>query len=209
MTLNFGDKGNRLARIVDANGHTTQFGYNTQSRLPRITDGESHTTQLHYQDQLLSRLRLTYDTTFEYDARQRLTTTTQHANQTQYTARWRYDASKPLATVDAKAQTTESTYDALPRLNTTDANGGVTTFFYDARSNLIQVTDAEQRHTYYTCTLRNQVATESQHEDNTDGAIRYQYNENGDLIRRQSPDGSVVTYDYNAANRLILASIRA
>ena len=76
MTLNF-DKGNRLARIVDANGHTTQFGYNTQSRLQRITDGEGHTTQLHYQDQLLSRLQSpTYDTTFEYDARQRLTTTT-------------------------------------------------------------------------------------------------------------------------------------
>ena len=82
--------------------------------------------------------------------------------------------------MDAKAQTTESTYDALQRLSTlTDANGGVTTFFYDARDNLIQVTDAEQRHTYYTYTLRNQVATESQHEDNTDGAIRYQYNENG------------------------------
>ena len=80
MTLNF-DKGNRLARIVDANSRLTQFGYNTQSRLQRITGCGHHTTALSRSVTQPTAIP-TYDTTFEYDARQRLTTTTSMPNQT-------------------------------------------------------------------------------------------------------------------------------
>jgi RHS repeat-associated protein len=115
------------------------------------------------------------ETTFTYDARNRLKTETDPAGQvTEYA----YDLAGNVASV-TRSVTTDYTYDAQNRvLTATDPESGVIAYAYDLVGRLASITDPE------------------------DNETAYEYDDAGRLITRTDPLLNETTYGYDDAGRL-------
>ncbi|MGV1100658.1 RHS repeat-associated core domain-containing protein [Thiovibrio sp. JS02] len=209
-TFGYDQNGNRTA-VTDANGNTTAYVYDYAHRVVQITDALGQTTSLTYAEtgcatcgagQKTQPATLTdangHTTWFQYDSMGRLV---EESNQLGAKVTYQYDAKGNLISrTDAQGRTTSYSYDAMGRLLAKvfpDQNQVL--FKYDAKGRLIY---AANQHIGYGMTYDNlgRLITIT---DSNQRTIRYQYDALGNRTKMTTPEGKVVEYSYDEANRLI------
>lgn len=221
-TLSYDSKGN-LTKAADAIGNATQYQYDNKGQLVGIVDAAGNTSTLAYDsngnvvsltDPLGHKRTSTYDilgsvtsttdsngktTQFTYDSDRRLTKSTDANNgQTLY----QYDPSGNLISLTIPTgATTGFQYDKLNRVVlTTNPLGNTTRFAYDNQGNLSAKTDANGDEADYYYDYFHQLTSRISF---AGGIVRYTYDPAGNLL--QLSKGSVLSFSYDAANRLTQA----
>jgi RHS repeat-associated protein len=197
-TYAYDPNGNRTL-VTDANHNTTHYTYDALDRLISVTDAEGGTVTYAY-DATGNRVSMTdangHTTTYGHDALDRLVSVT---NPLTHTTVYTYDAvgnrvaeQKPDGTVITQ------TYDALDRLVAIDAPDLSVGYSYDALDNRTVMTDATgvTTYTYDVLNRMTQVSAPT-------GTLQYDYDLNGNRTHLTYPDGEVVTYTYDLADRLL------
>ncbi|MGN9906988.1 DNRLRE domain-containing protein [Phytohabitans sp. LJ34] len=135
----------KLTSVVDAEGNTTAYGYDSSDRLNRITDPEGGEIRIAYdgENRVTSLTRemgaADFVTTFAYTdnlpgaGNDQTVVTDANGHETTY----RYDSGNRVTSVtNAKAQTENTTFDTNSNVTeVTDAAGEATTFAYDTTRN--------------------------------------------------------------------------
>jgi len=203
--------GNRTA-FVDEEGHRTEYVYDSMNRLHMIIEPDPDGPGVD--NPLQSPV-----TTFTYDDRGNLTTTTDARNHTteyfydeldriilvrdelENETRYAYDRDGNLiATADPNGNTTRNDYDHRNRLiATADPDGGVTTFLYDSDDNLIRLTDPVGNTTRFAYDSRNRLIREH---DPLGAATQYTYDTADNLIAKVDRNGRTTRYEYDDVYRL-------
>ncbi|MFC5373275.1 LysM peptidoglycan-binding domain-containing protein [Brevundimonas faecalis] len=205
-----------VRETTDAVGVSTQFAYNAFGELTQKTESTGTTAQ-----------PTTTATTYAYDRRGLLTSTTLDSGGPNLTTQVVYDAFgrtvelKDPRQVQAGLPGVRTAYDRAGRvIRTTDPSGDQIAFTWDARGHKLTQTDALGRTTHWTVSaFGRQVAVTTPegltsttvYLDNglvqtfTDGAgrtVSYAYDRNGDVLSVTDGAG-VETYDYDNIGRLV------
>jgi RHS repeat-associated protein len=191
--------GNRLS-MIDPTGLTT-YTYDALNRLTSITNNKNQTTTFAY-DALSRRTSVTRAngvvTSYTYDAASQLTRLAHQLGATSINAfDYVYDRVGNRTSKTSRDGAHNYTYDVLNRLsqavNPLPSNP-LETFNYDAVGNR---TNSNQNGSS-TFNLANQLLE--------DANFTYQYDNNGNTIRKTAKAGSAITtYEYDAENRLVRA----
>lgn len=196
------DAGSRLTQVTDALGNVTTYAYDSLSRVTSVTDalGNADARAYDAKGNLITYTdRRGNDWTQSFDALNRLSG---RINPTGGSWQYAYDAAGNLTThTDAKGQATTKTYDALNRLTgETFADSSTATYTYDPNGNLLTAVDASSDYTFIYDALNRQ----TQYTDNLlTKSVLYGVDAESRLTSKTGPEGDVVTYVYDAADRLV------
>lgn len=150
-------------------------------------------------------------TTYTYDAANRKTLMVEGAGSAvEATTTYTYDKAGNLLTVkDGRAHgggfDLQYSYDARYRkVGETNGEGETTTYAYDANDNLIRLTEplGGQHVTLYTYDELDQLLTVDETRNGAGGVTRYLYDANRNKLAQQDARGNLVTYTYDALDRL-------
>jgi YD repeat-containing protein len=137
-------------------------------------------------------------TSFTYDARGNLLTTTNPRNNVTTLAH--DSAGNVVRSTDAENRVTEFAYDARNRLvSVLDANLNVTQYGYDPKGNLIQVRDAKNQVTTFAYDGVDRLVSAKNPLNLTE---TFTYDADGNLTSTTNRNGQTITFDYDALNRL-------
>jgi len=193
------DPTGNLNQILDAKGNQTQFAYDEVYNLNAVTDALGHITRYAY-DANNNRITMTNannnSTIYVFDALNRLISITDPlGNITDYT----YDpVGNVVATMDANGTTNTFTYDQNNRLrNIAYGDLKSVAYSYDANGNRLNMVDSRGTTTYLYDSLDRLVDV-----DHPAGTVKYAYDQLGNRISLTYPDGRIVSYNYDALNRL-------
>ena len=193
------DFANRLTSIVQKLGTgtiTTSYGYDIQDNVNLATDPNLNQTTYATDD--FGRLR------------------SQNAPSTSGLTAYTYDYANNLLTkTDANTATTTYTYDATDRVLTSTSAlnplpSEMSTWTYDGtgvangQGRLTSVTDPSGQNNY-TYDRRGNIVTEAPHITSSAYSLTYGYDPNGNRNSITYPDGNVVTYTYDWADRQLTA----
>lgn len=172
------DSWDRLAKAIDALGNETTYAYDKNGNMTSITDAKGNTT------------------TYEYDRLNRLMMTSYPDGTTETYA---YNKVGNLVSrTDRKKDMTSYTYDNLNRLlNKTYPDDSQVNYTYDKLSRLTSVSNgtSTERFVYDAISRLIQVIQDTK-------TIAYQYDPVGNRTRLTYPEGSHITYMYDALERL-------
>ena len=193
--------GNRLA-IIDANGHTTTFGYDELNRLVSQTDPLGNATTYVY-DAVGNQLALTdalgFTTSMSYDPANRLTLIDYPDPDADVT--FSYDAAGNRTLMQDGVGATAWAYDARQRPTAvTDPFGDTVGYVYDAVGNRIELRYPDGKVMTYGYDPGNRLVRAT---DWAAGATSYAYDAVDRLIEAALPNGVISAYDYDAADRLL------
>jgi RHS repeat-associated protein len=187
---------------TDANGHTTQYGYDTHGNLTSVTTPLGKVTQYSYNLLGLQTARtdaMGRTTTYSRDNWMRLVQITYPDNSVKT---FSYDANDNLVGWTDSTGTWSRTYDAANRLTSESWNGVVqVSYGYDAtgkRGLLSSMSDLSGRTVTYSYTARNELASVTE----PTGTTSYTYDTNGNEVSITAPNGVTTSKTYDAANRL-------
>src|SRR5262245_14220563 len=188
--------GNRTS-MIDPTGLTT-YSYDALNRLTLMTNNKGQTTTFTY-DALGRRSSMTHAngvvTNYSYDAASQLLSIAHHLGTT---------------TIDSFAYT----YDKVGNRNSKANNNGIANYTYDALNRLVQSinplpSNPLESFTYDPVGNRvnsNQNGASTFNQANQlleDANFTYQYDNNGNMIRKTAKAGGMVTnYEYDAENKL-------
>jgi len=181
----FGDPGNALlVKVIDAANGTTHYRYDVTGALTKVTGPLTGVER-----------------TWVVDSRGLVTSDTQpESGTTSYT----YDAVGNVSSItDANGSTTTLTYDGNNRLRTRNAPGTIDdlTITYDSSGRLGTLA-AENANTTFTYDVPNRTVTRTDQVAPGTFASIYTSDASGNLASLRYPSGRVVTYHYDAENRL-------
>src|SRR5581483_10675069 len=142
--LKFGGTFSKLQSLIDPNGNTTQFGYDTVGNLSVLTNPDG--SQAHYSYDANGNLIATTDEngetiTYTFNSHNLLTAKIlPGGNETDYT----YDSHRNLHTITDSSGTTTFAYDSADRLHSVTYPGGKSlTYTYDSNGRKTSVTDQD------------------------------------------------------------------
>ena len=223
-----------IKRIVDRNGNTMTFAYDVYKRLAKVTDANNHTTSYAYfaEGEVPASLGVIVKALKDYDVVKSVTYPgTPAATARGYTTTYTYDAHGNPATVtgpegsattlafDVRGrkvseqdpngnttayayndldQVTQITHPALTAYSLPSGSSNIETMTYDPVGNLLTQTDRLGLTQTYTYTARNQVAAITR---NIGGSKSFGYDENGNLTSETDWKGISFTHTYNALNQ--------
>lgn len=179
---------NRKVAVVDPLGGVTRFAYNTRSDLLRITDAKGQAVEYVYDtaDQMLSeRNALGAVTQFTYDAAGNRTARKSAEGDEQ---RWQYDAANRLTREDQYRRAASTPDRSIA-------------YRYDAR-NLLEGYDDGTTSATYAYDLKGGRTSESINYGSFAKTLGRSYRANGAKSGITYPDGTSVTYGYDAGGRL-------
>jgi len=141
---------------------------------------------------------LSHQTTFAYDAGDRLTTIT-YPDTT--TTSFTYDIrGRRTSVTDQNGKTTSYAYDDADRLTSvTDAASHATSYAYDTEDNLVTLTDANTHSTFFTYDAFGRVTNTNFPSSQSE---TYAYDADNNLTSKTDRNGHTITYLYDALNRL-------
>lgn len=206
------DTMDRLRRLTLADGFTVNYEYDARGLLKRVPGFVEHIAYTASDQRESIRYANGVRTIYGYDLRQRLDRLQTMSGQTTLEdLRYHFDkASNILSIADARPDRTAAddlsqtfSYDALYRLTGADGTYGAIDFAYDSIGNLIRKssTVADPRlnlgEMHYGENAGPQAMTLA-------GNRLYRYDANGNLSRKENPDGSSSThYTWDARDRLL------
>lgn len=192
------DNAGRVVSMTDPLGLATTLAYDIEGNQISVTDPNNLTT------------------ISEFDFRNRLTKVTDPVDDAIQKGYNR--ASELIVETDAKGNDTVHTYDALGyRVSTTDRLGNVTSFEFTPLGQQASITDAESQTTTYNYNAFAQLA-ETIWPDHVvgsaPGSIDYgitkvEYDSLNRVLRTTDQLGDTITYNYDAAGRLVQKDYRA
>jgi RHS repeat-associated protein len=199
-----------LTGIVDPNGHTTSFTYDSQGDVTSVTDPLGNTTTYTY-NALGQRTSMVsprgnvsggnpgqFTTTWSYDALGRLTQATDPLGHTSSQA---YDSAGNVTSVtDARNNTTTYVYDADDELTKiTRSDGTALQYAHDLDGNVTGQTDGANRTTSYVYDALGRVSSAT---DPLNRTTSFTYDAAGNRKTLVAAGGGTTTYAYDAANQL-------
>lgn len=226
------DPAANLVAVSDPLGGTTRFAYDGNSRVVSTTDGNSHVTGYTYDDadqvvavggpdggdptryefdgngNVTSRTDpLGHRTKYNYDKVDQLTSVTDPLSRTRS---FGYDEERNLVRIvnaghgDAAKRTIVDTYDPLNRKvrRQLGADGPVYAYGYDGKDRLVSLADPAGVRTHEYDRRDRLVAVARGGE-----TFRYGYDIDGNVTRRDLPDGTVQTAGYDRAGQLTSLSV--
>lgn len=213
------DGADRLTAVTDAYGNSYSYGYDGNGNLVTVTDAEGHVTKYTHDgngrvasvtNALGRTMSYTYDETgnlaestdyagtvtrYGYDKTDRLVKKTVDKDVTEYS----YDRKGLLLAVTDKSGTVKYQYDKYDRLETkTDAKGHTLAYAYDGAGRLKSL-DSGHGKTSYEYDILDRVTKVI---DRNGKATVYEYDAAGNRSAARYPNGDVVTYTYDACQRL-------
>ena len=196
-----------LLAVTDANGGTHQFSYDGDHNLLTITDPEGILYLQNFYDgegRVIEQLDASGSQgSGSYDA----DSTTVIDNLNNSTVDTYDDLGRVVATTDALGSTEHFAYDDDYNVTAyTDKRGNIWTYSYDAQGNLLTETDPLGYVTSYTYNGSNDITSVTD-EGGLGGSVRtttYVYDADGNLIRIENPDGSLIRASYDAYGQMIL-----
>lgn len=204
------------ASVTDPKGAATQYQYDGLGNVSAVTDAQLHQKSFVYD----TASNLIYAENHQgrgiyniYDASNRLVTSYTNASLDHATGSVSYDPNfvrqyqydpvgNPVgaqvgAGADMLSTSTQYDINGLP-ITITDTSGKRTYFSYDERSRLVRKYDDVGELASIQYTMSDQVAQIT----TPTGAIRFEYDPVGNLIRKIDPRGNITHYTYNADNLL-------
>ncbi len=214
-TLRVYDKKGNITQRIDAEGRVTQSAYDAYDRLIQQTDAQAGITQYGY-DNRDSLITVTdpqaSTTTYTYDKNnQQLTEIRPQGSALSFA----YDsAGNLIEKIDANGRKQDFQYDDANRMvvlnlyaSTSNSNPVKTTgLTYDLVNNLTGYNDGTTSANYQ-YNLLNQIIQESTDFGGFSKTLGYSYTPMGQKATFTRPDGVVMAYSYDAADRLIALQI--
>ena len=198
------DSDGNVTSITDANSHSITNSYDPLNRLVAVTDALGKQTTLEYAN--TGNPTVVTDASgrsirYQYDALGRMTRIEDDLDNA---IQMSYDPVGNLTSViDALGVTTAYGYDALNRLERVVEDVGgksiTTEYDYDRVGNLLQVEDARDKLWNYTYTDRNQLATASDPESDTN---TYFYDALGRLDHLVDANDTTLSWGYDGFDRV-------
>jgi RHS repeat-associated protein len=203
VSMSYDARGN-LVSSTDATGAVSRIAYNAQGDAIGITNALDQTTAVSYSPIGLPVTvsdALGRTLTMGYDALGRVSSMTNAAGEVK---RYGYDVLGRLTTItDPLDQPTSFAYDAAGRiLSVTDAKGSATRYEYDGFGRRSAEVAPDGRRTSFAYRADNLLSSITW-PDGT--SISYAYDSNKRIVR-ETAGSEVITYTYNAVNRLTGAS---
>lgn len=213
------DGADRLAKVTDANGSSYTYGYDGNGNLTTVTDAEGHVTSYAYDalgraakvtNALGKTMEYSYDETgnliqsmdyagtitrYSYDNMDRMVKKSVDGKVTEYS----YDKKGLLQEVTDPSGTVKYQYDPYDRLvKKTDVNGAVLSYTYD-KAGRLETFDNGFGKTAYEYDLLDRVTRVV---DRNGKATVYEYDAAGNRSAVRYPNGTVMSYAYDACQRL-------
>jgi len=223
-TIHHYDPDYRMTRVTDPLGYTEEYGYDNQDRRVSFKDKEGRRWRYVYDERgnLVHEYGpLGWERAWEYNEMDRLTMERDPAGRE---TRYGYDDRGNLTVItNALGLTRTFTYDerGLP-IRLTDFNGNIITNTYDAAGNLIAVENgvgAVTRYAYdglgrtmamttpngafFTYTLYGGSSLLTGIFGPLGYRETYEYDPNGNLVRKVDPNGHPTRYEYDDSDRLV------
>lgn len=201
LTLDFtyDSSGNVLTK-TEANTRTTRYAYNGNRRLTRITYSDGQVTTFTYNSAgRVTNIGNARGETISYPLSPTdIASNTATASVNRNTPSW--NGSAPVAVADGQFSSS-SQLDSLGRTwNLHGNNGQRLDYSYDSNGNLKTVTDAQNRTTRYDYDALNRII----HQTSPDyGTTTFGYDADGNLSSITDPRNLVTTYTYDAFGRML------
>ena len=199
------DAEGRIIEIIDPDGNSLAYGYNSLGELVSFTDQTGVVTQFtyldepaHYLDEMIDPLgRMARRTEYDEDGR---VTAVIDALGNRQEQNWDPENFKGTFT-NGRGHLTEIVYDSRGnKIQETDPLGGVSTWVYDDNDNPISFTDGKGDSTIFTYDGRGNILTQA---DALGSVTTFTYNEFSDITSITDPLGRVETFVYdNNGNRM-------
>lgn len=225
MTVRYIGSSERISEVIDPNGNSSTFTYDTAGRLVTASDAKANSVSYGYDANgnvtaVTKRLKsdlgnadLVFAESFAYDKLNRCTSATDNVGNMESFA---YDSlGRGVRSTDARGIVSQFQYDDLsrPTRSGLDMNGNgstldpvdiVTVQSWDANSRLSSQTDPNGNVTNYGYDLLNRL-TQTTSADGTIHSTTYDIHSNP--TSTTDPNGTVVSNTYDSNNRLIQRSI--
>ncbi len=195
----------RKSAVTDAAGSSTLYRYTPSGRLWQVEDALGGITEYGYDERgnrVMVRDAKGHETWFDYDLMDRLV---REVNPLGKETVFTHDAAgNRLSKTFASGNAESYGYDALNRLTSASyPSGREVQYDYDPVGNrnfvIEQLANGSTETTTYTYSAFNQVLTTT----DSQGTTSYGWDDNGNLVGKQTPSGAQTLYSYNHANRLV------
>jgi RHS repeat-associated protein len=200
------DLAGRLASERDRRGNTTRYQYDIGSRLSVVTNADGTSRSFAYD--AMSRHTSTTDelgrtTDYEYDNQDRLSRKVYPpamAGAARLQEGYMFDSIGLLRqAIDAGGRVTIYDYDPANRLaHVTDPAARIQTYEYDGRSRPTAFIDSLGQRTEFGYEATGQL----RHRTRAGSTLRYEYDDDGRLLRRSDDNGAITSYAHDSTGNL-------
>ena len=197
------DSDDNVIRMIDANGHATNYTYDENGNMLSFIDALGHTERFTYEpkfNQVASFVDKNGNTyQFSYDGKGSFTLMSGPLG---YSQRNSYDSHGwMLTSTDANGNVTSTTYNPDgTTAKTMDAAGNATTYAYDSYGNLVSVTDARNNTTSYAYDALGRVTSQT---DALGGVTTLSYDKLGNIVRIKDALNHITAYTYDAVGNVL------
>ncbi len=186
------DSMGNVVSVTDANGNVTTYGYDSYGRVISCTNAAGIVSTNSYDE--FGRVISSTDfgghvTTYTYDNLDRVVTATTDGHETNYV----YDSLGNLVSVTDETGTISYGYSADGYLTSvTNVNNQTIHYGYNSQGQLISISYEGYLISYGYDILGRLISV-----TNNEGTTNYEYDNVGNLIRTEYPNGVVTIYEYN------------
>lgn len=197
------DNDDNVIRMVDGNGHATEYTYDENGNMLSLTDALGNTERYTYEPNFNQVASFTDKNgnqyQFSYDSKGSLTSMSGPLG---YSQRNSYDSHGWLLTsTDANGNVSTNTYNSDGSVSrTVNAAGYATIYGYDSFGNLTALTDARNNTTSYAYDAIGRIKSQT---DALGGVTSVNYDKVGNIVRVKDALNNITAYTYDAVGNVL------